>query len=180
MHTLRTAVGIGWIVFWLYWLVEAFGAKRGTGGRRRLPLCGVTLLAVVLLLRVFHGGSLAVNSTILGAIGAVLFVSGLALAVWARVYLGQNWGMPMTEKAEPELVTSGPYRIVRHPIYSGLLLALVGTSLVNNLIGLIIAAVVGVYFYYAAKTEEKNLTAAFPKAYPAYKRATKMLIPYIL
>lgn len=180
MHTLRTAVGIGWIVFWLYWLVEAFGAKRGTGGRRRLPLCGVTLLAVVLLLRVFHGGSLAVNSTILGAIGAVLFVSGLALAVWARVYLGQNWGMPMTEKAEPELVTSGPYRFVRHPIYSGLLLALVGTSLVNNLIGLIIAAVVGVYFYYAAKTEEKNLTAAFPKAYPAYRTATKMLIPFVL
>ena len=50
----------------------------------------------------------------------------------------------------------------------------------NNLIGLIIAAVVGVYFYYAAKTEEKNLTAAFPKAYPAYRTATKMLIPFVL
>jgi protein-S-isoprenylcysteine O-methyltransferase Ste14 len=180
VHTLKTAVGIGWIVFWVYWLVAALGAKQGSGGRRRLPLAGVTLVAVVLLVRVFRGGSLEVHSLIVGAIGAVLFVSGLALAVWARIHLGRNWGMPMTEKAEPELVTSGPYRFVRHPIYSGLLLALVGTALVTNLIGLIIAAVVGVYFFYSAKTEEKNLTAAFPKAYPAYRTATKMLIPFVL
>jgi Phospholipid methyltransferase len=82
-------------------------------------------------------GSLAVDSPVLGAIGAVVFASGIALAIWARVQLGQNWGMPMTQKAEPELVTSGPYRFVRHPIYSGLLAALLGTALVTNLIGLI-------------------------------------------
>ena len=90
-----------------------------------------------------RGGSLAVHSPILGAIGALVFVSGIAVAIWARVHLGRNWGMPMTQKAEPELVTSGPYRFVRHPIYSGLLLALVGTALATNLLGLIIAAVLG-------------------------------------
>jgi protein-S-isoprenylcysteine O-methyltransferase Ste14 len=112
--------------------------------------------------------------------GAVVFASGIALAIWARINLGRNWGMPMTQKAEPELVTSGPYRFVRHPIYSGLLIGLLGTALATNLIGLIIVAVLGAYFYYSASVEEKNLIATFPVAYPAYRHRTKMLIPFVL
>ena len=109
-----------------------------------------------------------------------MFATGIALAIWARVHLGRNWGMPMTQKAEPELVTSGPYRFVRHPIYSGLLAWLLGTALVTNLIGLIIVAILGGYFYYCAPVEEKNLTATFHTAYPAYRTSTKMLIPSVL
>jgi len=180
MHALQTAIAIVWIIFWVYWLASAFGAKEGRGSRRRLPLTGLTALAVVLVVRVFRGGSLAVNSPVLGAVGAVVFALGLALAVWARVQLGRNWGMPMTQKAEPELVTAGPYRFVRHPIYSGLLAGVLGTALATNLIGLIIVVVLGGYFYYSASVEEKNLTATFPTAYPAYQSSTKMLIPFIL
>lgn len=180
MHALETAVVIAWIVFWAYWLVSAFGVKAGRASRRRVPLNSVTALAVILLVRVFHGGSLAVHSPVLGAIGALVFASGLALAVWARVHLGSNWGMPMTQKDEPELVTSGPYRFVRHPIYSGLLAGLLGTALVNNLTGLALVAILGGYFYYCATVEERNLTAAFPTAYPAYRADTKMLIPFVL
>jgi protein-S-isoprenylcysteine O-methyltransferase Ste14 len=69
---------------------------------------------------------------------------------------------------------------VRHPIYSGLLLAVFGTALATNLIGLLITAVVGAYFYYSATVEERNLVAAFPAAYPAYRTTTKMLIPFVL
>jgi protein-S-isoprenylcysteine O-methyltransferase Ste14 len=180
VHTLRIAIGIAWALFWVYWLVAAIGAKRSSARRRRLPFAGASVVAVILVLRVFRGGSLAVESPVVGAIGAVLFVCGLGLAIWARIYLGRNWGMPMTEKAEPELVTSGPYRFVRHPIYSGLLLAVVGTALVTNLVGLVVAVILGAYFYYSARTEEKNLTATFPTAYPAYRMATKMLIPFVL
>jgi protein-S-isoprenylcysteine O-methyltransferase Ste14 len=180
MHTLRTAIAIAWIVFWVYWFVSALGAKEGRGSWRRLPMNGLTALAVVLLVRVFRGGNLAVDSPVLGAIGAVVFASGIALAVWARVHLGRNWGMPMTQKAEPELVTSGPYRFVRHPIYSGLLVGLLGTALVTNLIGLIIVAILCGYFYYAASVEEKNLIATFPSGYPAYRASTKMLVPFVL
>jgi protein-S-isoprenylcysteine O-methyltransferase Ste14 len=180
MHTLRTAVDITWIVFWIYWLGSAFGVKEGRGSRRRIPLTGLTGLSVVVLVRFLRGGSLAVRSPVLGAIGTVVFALGLALAIWARVHLGRNWGMPMTEKAEPELVTSGPYRLVRHPVYSGLLTALLGTTLVTNLIGLIIVAILCGYFYYCASVEEENLTAAFPTAYPAYRAGTKMLIPFVL
>lgn len=180
MHTLRIAVDISWIVFWIYWLGSAFGVKEGRGSRRRIPLNGLTALAVVVLARVLGSGGLAVHSPVLGAIGAVVFALGIVVAIWARVNLGRNWGMPMTEKAEPELVSSGPYRLVRHPVYSGLLAALLGTALVTNLIGVIIAAILGGYFYYCASVEEKNLTAAFPTAYPEYRASTKMLIPFVL
>jgi protein-S-isoprenylcysteine O-methyltransferase Ste14 len=180
MHTLKLAITITWGVFWVFWLASAFAAKEGTGGRRRLPATGLTALAVVLVVRVFHDGSLAVESPVLGAIGALLFACGIALAVWARLALGRNWGMPMTQKAEPELVTAGPYRLVRHPIYSGLLLAVLGTALATDLLGLLIAAILGAYFYRCASVEERNLTATFPASYPAYRTSTKMLIPFVL
>ena len=180
MHALQTAIAIAWIVFWVYWFAAAFGAKKGTGGMRQVPLRGLSALSIVLLLRVFHGGSLGVHSLILGVIGVVVFASGIALAIWARVHLGRNWGMPTTQKADPELVTSGPYRFVRHPIYSGILIGVLGTALATNLIGLIIVGVLGAYFYYSASVEEKNLTATFPTAYPEYRTSTKMLIPFVL
>jgi protein-S-isoprenylcysteine O-methyltransferase Ste14 len=180
VHALKTAIAIVWIIFWVYWLASAVGVKQGRASRRRIPLNGLTALSVIVLLRVFRGGSFAVHSPVLGAIGAIVFACGIALAIWARVYLGRNWGMPMTQKAEPELVTTGPYRFVRHPIYSGLLAGLLGTALATNLIGLIIVAILGGYFYYSASVEEKNLTATFPSAYPAYRARTKMLIPFIL
>ena len=180
MKALRTAVDIAWIIFWVYWLASAFRVKQGRGSRRRIPLNGLTALSVVVVVRVLRGGSLAVHSPVLGVIGTVVFGSGIAVAIWARVHLGRNWGMPMTQKAEPELVTSGPYRFVRHPVYSGLLTAVLGTALVTNLIGIVIVAILAGYFYYCGSVEEKNLTATFPTAYPAYRAGTKMLIPFVL
>ena len=179
MQSLKLAISIAWIVFGVYWLLSAIGAKEGRAAQRRIPLAGLIAVGVVLLVRVLRGGSLAVHSLVLGGIGAALFALGIAVAVWARLYLGRNWGMPMTEKAEPELVTSGPYRYVRHPIYTGLLLAVLGTVLATNLIGFVILVALAGYFTYGARVEEKNLTATFPTAYPAYRASTKMLIPFV-
>ncbi len=179
MQALRTAIDIAWVLFGVYWLVSAFAVKEGRASRRRIPLNGLTAVSVVVVVRVFRGGSLAVNSPVLGAIGAVVFAAGIAVAIWARVRLGRNWGMPMTQKAEPELITSGPYRLVRHPIYSGLLAGVLGTALATNLIGVIIVAILGGYFYYSASVEERNLTTTFPTAYPAYQATTRMLIPFV-
>ncbi len=180
MHAIRTAINVAWIIFWLYWLLSAIGAKQRTGGGRRFRLTGLSVVSVLLLVHVFSHGSLAVDNRLLAAIGLVVFASGIALAVWARIYLGRNWGMPMTQKADPELVTSGPYRFVRHPIYAGLLAGVLGTAMANSLVGLIIFAILGGYFYYCASMEEKNLTATFPAGYPPYRSNTKMLVPFVL
>lgn len=177
--TLRTVIFSVWGVFWLCWLIAAASAKQGVRtGRIRAP--GLLLLVAFVLTRVFNTHALAVHSLIVQVVGTVLFVAGLALAVWARIYLGRNWGMPMTKKEEPELVTSGPYRFVRHPIYSGLLLAVLGTALATNLYLLIALVIAGAYFVYSAIVEERLMTDSFPAAYGQYKEATKMLIPFVL
>jgi protein-S-isoprenylcysteine O-methyltransferase Ste14 len=180
MQALKLAIGCGWLVFWIYWLASAASSKASVRGGWRTRLTGVSVVAVIVIAGAFGGHGLAVHSVILAAVGAVLFVGGIALAVWARLHLGRNWGMPMTRRAEPELVTSGPYRFVRHPIYSGLLTAMLGTVLVNNLLGLIVVAVLTAYFYYCGTVEERNLASAFPAAYPQYRTRTKMLIPFLL
>ena len=177
MQTLKTVIGIAWLIFWGYWLISAACAKMSVKGRGWRPLAGVSVLCVFLLTRVIKGGTFVVHSPILGAIGAVVFACGIVLTVWARLELGRNWGMPMSQKAEPELVTAGPYRLVRHPIYSGILLALLGTALATNLIGLLLAAVLGGYFYYCASVEERNLTATFPAATRPTARARRCSFP---
>jgi protein-S-isoprenylcysteine O-methyltransferase Ste14 len=180
MHWVKLAVGCAWIGFWIYWVVAASSSKESVRSGWRTRLTGVSAVGTFLIAGVLRDGSLAVHSLVLATIGAVLFACGIALAVWARLNLGRNWGMPMTQRAEPELVTSGPYRLVRHPIYSGLLIAMLGTALVNNLLGLIVVALLIVYFYYSGTVEERNLVVTFPRAYPEYKSRTKMLVPFLL
>ena len=85
----------------------------------------------------------------------------------------------MSQKDEPELVASGPYRLVRHPIYSGILLAILGTAIALSWLFLVALVLVGVYFTYSAIIEERYLTEQFPGTYPAYIRSTKMLVPFI-
>lgn len=85
----------------------------------------------------------------------------------------------MTQKDDPELVTSGPYRLVRHPIYTGILTAGVGTAIGLNWRWLIAVALAGAYFVYSATVEERYLTGQFSDAYPAYKRSTRMLVPFV-
>jgi protein-S-isoprenylcysteine O-methyltransferase Ste14 len=85
----------------------------------------------------------------------------------------------MTQKDEPELVRDPPYRLVRHPIYSGILIAAVGTAVGLAWMWLIATALATIYFIYSATVEEHYLAHRFPDAYPAYKRSTKMLIPFV-
>ncbi|MGP0027993.1 MAG: methyltransferase family protein [Streptosporangiaceae bacterium] len=183
MEAIDTIIGVGWVAFWAYWLVMAFTAKAEQSRWTRFAGVRVGIILVILLLirlRVFTGPGAATGNPWLLGIGLAIFVLGLALAVWARVYLGRNWGMPMSQKADPELVTTGPYSKIRHPIYSGIFLAMVGTAIAVSLYWLVAVAILGAYFLFSAVTEERNMAKLFPAAYPPYKRATKMLVPYIL
>jgi protein-S-isoprenylcysteine O-methyltransferase Ste14 len=136
---------------------------------------------VVILFRAnVHAGSERVDGPVLEGIGLALWIAGIALAVWARLYIGRNWGMPMSRRAEPDLVTTGPYRFIRHPIYAGIILAMIGTALAISLFGLIVVAVIAAYFAYSASREEQFLAEEFPATFPDYKARTKLLIPFFL
>jgi protein-S-isoprenylcysteine O-methyltransferase Ste14 len=181
MRGVELVFAVGWGLFWLYWLVAAFSMKRGrVPWGRELRIRLLILVIVIVLVRLGAFRNHAVNTDPLRAgIGLVLFALGLAFAIWARVHIGRNWGTPMTQKREPELVTSGPYRLVRHPIYSGILVAGVGTAVALTWFWLIVVGLAGTYFIYSATVEERFLTEQFPDAYPTYKRTTRMLVPYV-
>jgi protein-S-isoprenylcysteine O-methyltransferase Ste14 len=178
--------GVLWVTFWIYWLVAAAATKGSLPGPRRAGSMGVRirvgiLVLVLLLVRspILRGHSLAVHSAPLQAVGLALFLVGLASAVWARVHLGRNWGVPMSQRVDPELVTTGPYRYVRHPIYSGVLLALVGTALALALYWFVVVVAAGIYFVYSATVEERLMSERFPAQYPAYRARTRMLVPFV-
>jgi protein-S-isoprenylcysteine O-methyltransferase Ste14 len=88
--------------------------------------------------------------------------------------------MPMTHKDNPDLVTTGPYHAIRHPIYTGIILGLLGTALATSLYLLIAAVLLAGYFVYSALNEERYMTEQFPDQYPEYKAHSKMLIPFVL
>jgi protein-S-isoprenylcysteine O-methyltransferase Ste14 len=181
MRAVEFVFAVGWAAFWLYWLVAAFSMKRGrVPWSRELRIRAVIVVIVIVLIRFgfLRGHGLNTDPWRAG-LGLVLFVLGLGFAVWARVHIGRNWGTPMTQKAEPELVTSGPYHLVRHPIYSGILVASVGTAVALSWLWLVVVVLAGVYFVYSATVEERYLTEQFPDAYPEYKRSTKMLLPFL-
>ena len=106
--------------------------------------------------------------------------SGLATLIWARWSLGRNWSAIVTFRVGHELVQSGPYRLVRHPIYTGMLLMVAGTATVlGNLAGLLSFAICFLGHWWKLRREEALLTKHFPDTYPGYMARTKALIPFI-
>jgi protein-S-isoprenylcysteine O-methyltransferase Ste14 len=161
--------------------VAAFSMKRGrVPWSRQLGIRAALAVVVIAMIRlgVFRHHDLN-NNPWLAVLGLVLFPLGLGFAIWARVHIGRNWGVPMTRKDEPELVTGGPYRLVRHPIYSGILVAGVGTAVALSWPWLTAVLLAGIYFVYSAIVEERYMTDQFPHTYPDYKRSTKMLVPFV-
>jgi protein-S-isoprenylcysteine O-methyltransferase Ste14 len=181
MRAVEFVFAVVWAAFWLYWLVAAFSMKRGhVPWSRELGIRAVIVAIVILLIRLgaFRDHGLNTDPWRAG-LGLALLALGMGLAIWARVNIGRNWGSPMTQKDEPELVTSGPYHLVRHPIYSGILVAGVGSSVALSWMWLTAVVLAGIYFIYSATVEERYLTKQFPDTYPAYKRSTKMLVPFV-
>ena len=181
MRPVELIFAAGWAAFWAYWLLAAVSTKKGrVPWSRELRIRAVIVVLVVVLIRVGVFRSHGLNSNLWRAtFGIVLFAAGLGLAIWARVHLGRNWGAPMTQKDDPELVTSGPYRLVRHPIYTGILVAGAGTATALSWRWMIAVALAGIYFVYSATVEEAFLAQQFPDTYPDYRRSTKMLLPFV-
>jgi protein-S-isoprenylcysteine O-methyltransferase Ste14 len=179
-----------WMMFCVVWLVAAFGVKRNIVSRPawcRLP-ARVAVVAVLLLVFVrrlndhllLAGVAVLLASPVIALIGTMLCAAGIGFAIWARMVIGTNWGMPMTLKQGHELVTAGPYAHVRHPIYAGVMLAMLGSVLVISLLWLVVLLLNGAQFVYAARKEEQLMLKNFPNEYPAYMRRTKMIIPFVI
>lgn len=183
MRAIDIIISSVWIAFWVYWIAASLNTKASR--TRSSSFVGIRVALVIVVLAViragvFKGHSATVHNPVLEGVGLALFLLGLAVAVWARVYLGRNWGTPMSQRLDPELVTTGPYRSVRHPIYSGIILAMIGTTVAISVYWLLAVLVLGAYFIYSATVEERNMERLFPNTYPEYKRSTKMLIPFVL
>ncbi|MFI5270567.1 MAG: methyltransferase family protein [Candidatus Saccharimonadales bacterium] len=179
---LDLVIGLGWIAFLAYWIMMA--AKAGKPMQPREPkgvLIRVLIIALVLIiLRIAPKGWLqAHNNPYLQLIGLALFILGLLIAIWARVSMGDSWGFPADKQKGTKLITTGPYKFIRHPIYAGVLLAMLGTGIGLTSTWIIIFLAFGFYFVWSAIYEEKYLIKQFPTTYPNYVKKTKMLIPFL-
>jgi protein-S-isoprenylcysteine O-methyltransferase Ste14 len=112
------------------------------------------------------------------SLGLLMVIAGLAFAIWARVHLGRNWSGTVTVKENHELIRSGPYAIVRHPIYTGLLLAILGTAIVvGEWRGLLAFCFLTIALVLKLRREERFMEESFPDTYPSYCAQVPALIP---
>jgi protein-S-isoprenylcysteine O-methyltransferase Ste14 len=177
-----------WIVFFAYWTVKRFGNKKII--RRQsfssrlitkvLTTAGFFLMFLPDLSFGFTGWRFVPMSPVIGAAGVVVCACGVGFAIWARRTLGRNWSGVVTVKENHELITNGPYRFVRHPIYTGMLLAVLGTVIVVGEVRALVAlALFFLAFLGKMRQEERFMESEFPDAYPKYRRRVRALIPYL-
>jgi protein-S-isoprenylcysteine O-methyltransferase Ste14 len=181
----RAWINAFWALFALYWLVSAFKLKktkrRETWGQRflyMLPLVAAFSLFQPWAHYGWLGARFVPESDAAEWTGVVLTATGVAIAIWARWHLGANWSGVVTLKEGHELIRSGPYRNIRHPIYTGILLALLGTAVtVGEVRGLLAVAIAWLSFYTKARREESFLTQEFGPSFAEHTKRTGMFLP---
>jgi protein-S-isoprenylcysteine O-methyltransferase Ste14 len=178
-----------WLVFVAIWVLAAVSTKRTVYRESRTQRLRYWVLLVIAYLLLFYGPRLPypLNLGIIPHVAptawaaAVLCVIGLVLAVWARVTLGRNWSGVVTLKEGHELVERGPYRFVRHPIYTGILTMFFATALAQgHLSGFVGTLLMFASFWIKLRDEEKLMLQQFPERYSDYRRRAKRIIPYVL
>jgi protein-S-isoprenylcysteine O-methyltransferase Ste14 len=177
-----------WLAWAAYWLAAAMGAKkveRRESWLSRLSHIVPLGLAVWLLSGNGWPGTI-LNRHVVGWTpalywtGTALLIAGLSYTVLARRTLGGNWSGTVPLKRDHELIRSGPYRITRHPIYTGLLVALTGSCLANDQWRGVAALLLAVLaFRRKIVVEELFLEAAFPREYELYKARVPALLPSV-
>jgi|SRR5271155_4356039 len=176
-----------WLCWMIYWFASAFNNKR-TVYRQRM---WSRLLFLVVLIAIFYtlGHSEMLDAVLFRTtlftqiLGIFLCTAGLAMAVWARIFLGRNWSGTPTIKENHELIQGGPYAIVRHPIYFGIIIAFAGTilAITPTPAGLIDLGVLIAALFIKSRIEEKLMIRQFPEQYPKYKQQVRGgLLPFIL
>jgi protein-S-isoprenylcysteine O-methyltransferase Ste14 len=178
---------LSWVVLGLVWLPGYFMSKNTANvPSLAMQIPATTLLAIgfVFLLNPqtrFLSAPVMPDDTLFGIIGVVLALAGVGFAIWARLALGANWsGLVVTTKEGHELVQTGPYAIVRHPIYTGILLAMIGTALTRGILAGYIGVAAGlVAIMIRINIEEQLMSERFGDAYQAYRRRARKLVPFV-
>src|ERR1700722_8927998 len=179
-----TAVWVLWVASWIAAAVWSDPAAQRTGVGESLGYRIATVLGAALL---FYGGYLSHLHARLWDLGqagdwtlVAIAVLGLAVAWWARLYLGRLWSSSVTKKADHRVVDTGPYAIVRHPIYTGIIAAIFATAALEaHPISFVGALLLTLGFWLKARLEERFLREQLgPEAYDGYRRRVPMLVPF--
>jgi protein-S-isoprenylcysteine O-methyltransferase Ste14 len=175
-----------WIAFCVYWIWAARDRKKTA--RRQAPaerLLHVTFMAVGFILLYSPDPRFGVlnrrflpSEPWIAIVGAALVAVGVGFAIWARRHIGKNWSGTVTIKQEHELIRTGPYAHIRHPIYTGILLAVAGTAIaIGEYRAIVALAVIGIGFVVKAKREESFLATQFGPAFDEHRRQTGFFLP---
>jgi protein-S-isoprenylcysteine O-methyltransferase Ste14 len=185
--SIRIIIPAMWLAWAALWTVAAFATKAtqwresiGSRARHDVPflICVVLLTAPGALPAILRARFVPVGG-LLPLLGSILVAAGLGFAFWARWHLGRNWSSTVTLKEGHTLVQTGPYRAIRHPIYTGLLLALVGTAAaIGEWRGVLAVACAFIGVRWKIRVEEERMRRTFPQ-YEQYRNATSALIPLL-
>lgn len=186
----REVIMAVWLAYALIWIITAFRLKPITRQSSSAGRMGELLILVVGAEMLFsESPRMAVLNarylpplTELIGVGIALTAAGVAFSIVARLYLGQNWSATATIKQDHELIRTGPYRLVRHPIYTGTLIAAIGTAIAfGELRDLLALPLFVVGFWLKARAEERLLMSNFGDRYAAYRRGVRgAIIPFVL
>lgn len=188
---IKIGLKLCWFIVITYWFISGFSVKKLKNQEsffKRFIQYWLPLIIAIILLGPgeWFGNSLlrenfVPHSDLVGNIGLVFCVIGAIIACWSRYLLGKNWSLSIQRKENHELIQNGIYKILRHPIYTGLLLLFIGNALiVGDYRGLIAVIIVFISFWFKLLKEEKLLIETFGNQYIEYKNRTKALIPYLL
>jgi len=174
-----------WAVFAITWVVAALFVKRTLerrwGWGRLMILVAFMASWAARSWRAFGAPRLWIPTPASEWLGAAVVLLGLLVTVWARLTLGRNWSGAVAFKQDHELIERGPYRFVRHPIYTGILLMALGTAVLQARISsFVFCAVLLIGFWFKLRAEEELLTRHFPEEYPRYRQRVRGLIPFVL
>jgi protein-S-isoprenylcysteine O-methyltransferase Ste14 len=176
-----------WIAWLVYWILSAANVKpairRESKWGRASYIIPIVIASILLSIPPVAGDGFLFSHLLPKGIaywpGMLLIAAGLGFSVWARQHLGRNWSGTVQVKQDHQLICDGPYRFVRHPIYTGLLAAFLGTALVDNHWGGILAVLIAFGSFWRKLTlEERFMRETFGSAYEEYRRRTAALIPF--
>jgi protein-S-isoprenylcysteine O-methyltransferase Ste14 len=177
-----------WIALALVWIVSALGTKRtirSQSGASQLLYTAILVVGVCLIFAQQIGvpwldRQLFPATVPIALAGLLAVLLGVAFSVWARFMLGGNWSNRVTVKENHTLVRRGPYRIVRHPIYSGILLGMLGSAFQRGAIRCFAGVLIcGFSFWLKTRAEERFMVQSFGEQYLQYRHKVKALAPFL-